>query len=262
MNENITQLGLVRHGQKGGTERGLTEKGIEQAKALGSKIKNNSPDYIAGKHSQTARTERTLRIAAESAEIVPNVVKADWRLAIPYQEDSDIFKRIMSIRKQMTAGMDKSYGVDEAIQNAISTAQMNLWLSLDEAYFEEEKDENNLPKFPSPAQLASLVCQKLLINLKRPSGNGKDQVLSINATHEFNILGFLATYLDKKNVDEIGGPIDETEMIQFEINRTKQTISMEFRGQNYDLDIPKISNIYNTNKDFAWRWERVFNSTK
>jgi hypothetical protein len=240
--EYITTLIIARHGEKSGVYSGLTEIGKAQAMQLGAHLALTMKcgEYFTGRFSTAFRTKETSEIAiAEMGMTNYHTAfrEPDGRLSVHFQAESVIFTRIMGFRSEQVenlALLATNPAEFAKLKEKISTQQMNYWLSLEEDDFLGETDKNGLTKFPSPQQCASLIAHKVLINLRRST---QQDIYSFNVSHEFNILGFLSSLFDIHTVDEIGGPVLETEYITFRLHRNSNNDnhSCEFRGVKYTI---------------------------
>lgn len=220
---------FVRHGEK--NEGGeLTDKGKKQAAEFGENLK--SRDAIKGYSSPVQRAIETVEQIIENS---PHDKKLKTRIrteiGIP-PSSQEFYKKFKELEKQ---------GPDEAAKWFLS-------------FGTEKPDAESSSPHEVAESFAYILAKYFKMADKLYSGSNIDLV---NGTHQGLTEALLKEVLKRENdngeevtgfdnLEEIGGALKFTEGIEFIIKtdeRGDKKLTVNFRGQEYDIDMAKLNEL-------------------
>lgn len=213
--ENIEMIiDLIRHAEKSDLEGGLTEKGKEEAKKYGEKLKTEFPESAGVKvyHSGVERAEKT-----------GSLLKGESNFIERQRESLSLIGKLSKEQgERLIALVNKQTGDEtEAIQSLINT-----------------RDK----KTASSKELSCEIAEQILTLVKMTSKfkeNSKVNVALIS--HSGVIEHFLVDILKKTRenfLKEIGGVVNFLEGIRIVVQRqNKETVKIFLKFRDYEFEI-------------------------
>lgn len=217
--ENIEMtIDLIRHAEKGSLEGDLTEKGREEAKEYGKKLKTKFPESAGIKvyHSGVGRAEETGKL-----------IKGESNFIERQRETLTLIGKLSKEQgEKLTALVNKQTGNEsEAIQALIDTSGEKLG---------EETE--------SSKELSRGIAEQVLTLVKMTSKfkeNSKVNIVMVS--HSGVIEHFLVDMLKKPRenfLKETGGVVNFLEGIRITVQRQdKETVKIFLKFRDYGLEI-------------------------
>ena len=258
---------FLRHGEKetdiSTAETGLTERGRKEISVVGKRL--NKKDLIKGYSSDTDRTR-------ESAELIvaasPTEKKMNFRLkeelAFHYDKNGDFINNLMKIKKEML-GQDFD-GLQEEEKKEKMEKYENWATDYYLGFNDQRPDANTMSPVETAAMISKLAERYAKIADRLDSGS---DIQLINSTHDLNLAAFLKEVLVRdvndqkirgfKSINEVGGHLGFNEGFELLIendNEGKKNIKLKFRGQQYDLDKQRLSELVKIAKNAEKRLEK------
>lgn len=245
---------FLRHGEKEiditTAETGLTNRGKEESTEVGKRL--NKKDIIKGYSSDTDRTKESVEliVAASPTEKKMNL-RTREELAFYYDKNGDFINKLMKTKKEML-GQDFN-GLREEEKKERMKKYEN-WATDYYLSFDDQKPDAGTMSPVEKAAAMSKLARKYAKMADRLYSNSDIQL--IDDTHDFNLAAFLKEVLIRdvngqkvrgfKSIEEIGGSLGFNERFEFLVendNEGKKNIKLGFRGQQYELDAQRLSEL-------------------
>lgn len=252
---------FLRHGEKEmntttGAETGLTERGRKESAEFGKSL--DKKDLIKAYSSNTDRTK-------ESAELIvatsPTEKKMNLRLkeelSFNYDKKGDFVNKLMETKKEML-GHDFN-GLREEEKKERMDKYENWATDYYLNFGDQRPDEGTMSPVETAAMTSKLAERYAKMADRVYSGS---DIQLINDTHDFNIASFLKEVLIRdingqkirgfKSIEEVGGHLEFNEGFELLVesdNEGKKNIKFGFRGQQYELDAQRLSELVKIAED-------------
>jgi len=217
--ENIEMIiDLIRHAEKSDLEGGLTEKGKEEAKKYGEKLRTEFPESAGVKvyHSGVERAKETGKLLKGESKFIERQRESLTLIGKLSKEQGE--KLITLVNKQ-TGDETK------AIQFLIDTGG-------------KKPDEETA----SSKELSRGIAEQILTLVKMTSKFKENSKVNIAlVSHSGVIEHFLVDILKKPRenfLKEIGGMVNFLERVRITVQRqNKETVKILFRFRDYEFEI-------------------------
>ena len=260
----------MRHGPKEGINTTLSEKAEENIqKSVGDFNLAKDGIKIFTSESKPERCQETGKIISKLLKDY----KREQRTVRPLTGLKESFtteKEEESFKKVVNSFLPENYEILPLDEKRKAERQMEnkiMVYFLEDSFpklieqLERERGEafpSRMEKF-SHLETASRFAEwtELYINASKWLPN-KTEINLINVSHEFNLMGFLKEAMifedgirakglkAKKFLEKIGGSIEPAEFFEIDVKREDKdnfTISLKFRGKNYNLDFSRIEEL-------------------
>lgn len=252
---------FLRHGEKEmdtatGAETGLTERGRKESAEVGKSL--DKKDLIKAYSSNTDRTKESaeLIVANSSTEKKMNL-RLKEELAFHYDKKGDFVNKLMETKKEM-------FGQDfNGLREEEKKERMDKYGNWATDYYlnfgGQRPDEGTMSPVETAAMTSKLAERYAKMADRVYSGS---DIQLINDTHDFNIASFLKEVLIRdingqkirgfKSIKEVGGHLgfnEGFELIVENDNEGKKNIKLGFRGQQYELDVQRLSELVKIAED-------------
>lgn len=254
------QVIFLRHGEKetdtATAETALTERGRKESMETGKSL--DKKDLIKAYSSNTDRTKESaeLIVAASPTEKKMNL-RLKEELAFHYDKKGDFVNKLMETKKEML-GQDFNGLREEEKKERID--KYENWATDYYLNFGGQRpDEGTMSPVETAAMTSKLAERYAKMADKVYSGS---DIQLINDTHDYNIASFLKEVLIRdingqkirgfKSIKEVGGHLGFNEGFELLIendNEGKKNIKLGFRGQQYELDAQRLSELVKIAED-------------
>ena len=217
--ENIEMIiDLIRHAEKSSLEGGLTEKGEEEAKEYGEKLRTEFPESAGVKvyHSGVERAKKTGKLLKRESKFIERQRESLTLIGKLSKEQGE--KLIALVNKQTG---DEA----EAIQSLIDTGG-------------KKPDEETT----SSKELSRGIAEQILTLIKMTSKFKENSKVNIAlVSHSGVIEHFLVDILKKPRenfLKKVGGVVKFLEGARITVQRqNKETVKILFRFRDYEFEI-------------------------